>query len=108
MPLSNTIDSYTPELEIFERALDDPKGTRVCYENYNLAHQGRSRFQQARALDRVQSKRIYPETDKLYGKSAYDVLVCRIKEDSEGMFWVYIERHGREILAVESLSEVET
>lgn len=108
MPLPNTIDSYTPELDIFEKALDDPKGARVCYADYNLAHQGRSRFQQARALDRAQNRRIYDKTDRLYGKSVYDVLVCRIREDDSGEWWVYIERHGREILAVEPLSEVET
>lgn len=108
MPLPNTIDSYTPELEIFERALDDARGARVCYASRELAHQGRSRFQQARVLDRQQSKRIYKPEDKLYGKSAFDVLICRMREDASGEWWVYIERHGREILAVESLSEVES
>lgn len=108
MPLPNTIDSYHHELAIWEQALNDPKGVRVCYPNWDVAHQARSRFQQARALDRQQNKRIYPPDHRLYGKSSFDVLICRIREDASGEHWVYIERHGREVLAVEPLSEVES
>lgn len=108
MPLPNTIDSYTKELEIFERALKDPRGCRVCYDTQTLATQARFRFHQARALDRAQTRRIYDKSDLLYGKSEYDILTCKLREDSSGEWWIYIERHGVEIKAVELLSEVET
>lgn len=108
MPLPNTIDSYHRELEIFQQALNDPEGVRVCYGDKVKARQASFRFHQARALDRTESRRIYKPDDRLYGKSEFDVLVCKLREDADHEWWVYIERHGREVLAVESLSEVET
>lgn len=108
MPLPNTIDSYIPELEIYDQAIADPVGVRICYATEKKAMQARFRFHQAKSLDRARSMRIYKPEDPLYGKSEYDILTCLLKEDASGEWWIYIERHGREVLAVEPLSEVES
>ena len=59
----------------------------------------------ARALLRAQSRQLYDRTDPRFDKSEFDSLMCTIKEDADGYFWVYVERHNADIIAIESLSD---
>jgi len=44
----------------------------------------------------------------MHGRSIYDTIVARIKEDEEGKFWLYLENVMNNIKGpVESLSELE-
>jgi hypothetical protein len=56
----------------------------------------------ARALHREETERLYKPDDPRHGRSPYDPLVVRKpREDSVGHWWVYIERHGSNILSIE-------
>ena len=107
MSLPNQIGAYGPELDLFDRAIDDPKGIRVHAGSETAAEQMRFRLHQARALQRVENTRIYDKTDPRHGNCEYDKLICRLREDTEHQWWVYIERHGVEVSRIESLSEIE-
>ena len=100
MSLPQTLDAYHDCIEIFDRALENK--TRVAFASYGEAHQFQLRMCQCRALGRDETMRLYPRDDKRHGRSPYDVLVVRkpVKDDNNE-WWVYIEKHGSNILAVE-------
>ena len=99
--------SYGDAYEAFDRAKDDPKGIRVKFEDFAGAATFRSRLHYARQVDRRDNLQIYEESDPLYGRSVYDTLVVRIKPDTEGCSWVYIEHASIGDRVVESLSELD-
>jgi hypothetical protein len=103
--LTDQIAAYTDCLDIFDRAIEDRVGTRIQFKTFAEAHMFRMRLNHARVLVRRESQRVYERNDPRWGKSEYDILICRIKEDEEGFHWVYLERHGTEILVVESLDD---
>lgn len=100
--------SYGDAYDALDRAKDDAKGIRLRFDDYSAAATFRSRVHYARAVDRRDNAQIYDESDPLFGRSAYDPLVVRIKQDSEGLWWVYIEHASIENMVVESLSDVQT
>lgn len=109
MSLSNQFGAYDGEIDLFEKALDDPKGLRINYgANKSRAEHARMRLHHARGLHREQNKRVYEKDDPRWGKSEFDKLICRLREDGDGEWWVYIERYGLDVIAVEPLSEIET
>lgn len=108
MSLPNSIAAYTDCFDILTRAVDDPKGVRVRFADEGKAKFFQLRANQARTLQREESMRIYDRGDVRWGKSEYDALVVRNPiEDTEGAWWVYVERHSAQITEVESLSEIE-
>lgn len=99
--------SYGDSYDALDRAKDDPKGIRIRFKDYAEASTFRSRLHYARQVDRRDNLQIYDESDPLFGRSVYDTLVVRIREDTEGAWWVYIEHASIEDKVVESLSEIE-
>lgn len=100
--------SYGDAYDALERAKDDPKGIRVRFKDNAAAQTFRSRLHYARQVDRRDNLQICSEDEPLYGRSVYDTLVVRIKEDTEGAWWVYIEHATLDERTVESLSEIES
>ncbi len=97
--------SYSDAYDAFDRAKDDPKGIRLRFDNLAAAQTFRSRLHNARSNDRRDNTTIYELGDPLYGRSVYDTLIVRIKEDVEKKFWVYIEHTSIDKMVVESLSD---
>lgn len=108
MALPNQIAAYEDCFDIFDKALADDKGVRVSFEDHGQARYFQLRMCNARALQRAESTRLYDRTDIRWNKSIYDGLVVRNPApDPDGVWWVYIERHGAQITGVESIAEIE-
>jgi len=108
MPLSEVVGAYNDCFDYFEKALGDPAGIRVKFNSREEAYTFQIRMNYARTLQRRDSRRLYEPKDPRWGTSEFDHLVVRSpREDSEGMWWIYIEHQGRNVLAVESLSDIE-
>lgn len=96
--------AYNDAFEAMNKALDDPTGIRIQVGTLAAAYTMRSRLHYARQIDRRDNSSL-PEDDELYARSAFDVLIVRIKADVEGKYWVYIERSTLGNLVIEPLSE---
>lgn len=108
MSLSTQLPAYTDCEELFDRAIADEKGIRVCYQTENQAKLAQMRLHQFRKLLREQSKRLFDKGDPRWGMSEYDKLVVRSPQvDTDGEWWIYIEHIGLAAAAVENLSELE-
>ena len=107
MPLSNQITAYEDCRNLFDAATEDSLGARLKFPTYTEALYFRNRMNQARSLEREESKRIYDKTSPAYGKTDYDAFVVRIREDTEGWFWVYVERRETLFDKIEKLSDLE-
>lgn len=99
--------SYGDAYEALDLAKDDAKGVRLKQKDYASACTFRSRIHYARQIDRKDNLECCDPGDPLYGRSAYDTLVVRIKQDTEGAWWVYIEHASIASMIVESLSKIE-
>ena len=108
MALSDQIAAYDDCYDLFDKAMAHPKGVRAQFEDYPTAHHFRLRMNHSRILLRRESKRIYEAADPRWNKSEYDGLVIRLREDEESKWWVYVERNGGQILAVETLDDVDS
>jgi hypothetical protein len=107
MSLPEYLGAYEDCFSLYQRALDDPIGARACFTTESGAKTFQMRMHQARALDRRESMRIYTRDQPQWGKSEFDVLkVLSAQEDTEGNWWIYVQRHGVEIKVIESLSEL--
>jgi hypothetical protein len=106
--------SYQDVYDIFNRALEDPKGIRLPYDNYTDAKYFQMRMHQARVIDRKENAKIFPPGDVLHGQSQYDVLQVKLvgPVDDEhsptgSTTFVYVEPKDKNIPDIESLSEIE-
>lgn len=99
--------SYGDAYEALDLAKDDAKGIRLKQKDYASAATFRSRIHYARQVDRKDNLDIYDPGDPLFGRSVYDTLVVRIKQDTENRWWIYIEHATIANMVVESLSEIE-
>lgn len=108
MSLPNQIAAYDDCFDIFARAAEDEKGVRVRFDEHSKAKFFQLRMCQARALERAESTRLYEKSDVRWNKSSFDKLVVRNPiQDTEGGWWVYIERHGAQVTDIEAISEIE-
>lgn len=104
MSLPNRIAAYEDCFSIYERAAASSKGTRVAFASRGEAEYFAMRMQQARSLQRAESRQVYEPHDTRYDKSLYDSLIVRrAVEDDNGDWWVYIQRHESNILAIEDV-----
>ncbi len=108
MSLPTQIAAYGDCFDLFNRAKNDDRGIRVFIGLENVALRLRHRMQMARRLQRDESKRLYDLHAPQWGKSEFDDLVVTVRKDTEGDWWLYIERYGMEIGEIESLSETGT
>lgn len=114
MTISTTRMAYADIFEIYEKAMDDPKGVRIPFNTRGDAVYYRMRLHTARTIDRNDNIKLYAKGDPLYGQSKYDVLQVRIlhgvampEEDIVECWFVYIEPRDKGVGEIESLSEVE-
>lgn len=107
MSLPKQIGAYKDCFELFEKAKADEVGARAQLPTQKAAYVFQMRMHQARALEREESRKAYKSFELPYNKSEFDDLIVTIKEDTEGCWWVYVERHGAAIIAIETLSELE-
>lgn len=105
MALSNSIAAYDDCFAHFDRAQAAENGIRILMSTESEANYLRFRLNQARALERKESCRIYDRTDPLYGKSENDCFRISVMRSAEGEtgFWVYIRKWHQQFDAVEEL-----
>jgi hypothetical protein len=105
MSLPTRLDAYHDCIDIFDAAVANTKGRRVAFATREKANIFQLRMCNARRLHREESTRLYERDDPQWGRSPYDRLVVRKPvEDEAGEWWVYIEPHGSDILAVEDVA----
>ena len=88
MSLPTSLRSYIDCQKVFEAAVADPKGARVCLGTYDACINMRSRMHYFRKLDRNANADTYPEGHPMHGVSAYDDFVIQIRPDTAGEFWL--------------------
>ncbi len=106
MSLPTALRAYDECRDLFDRALDDPKGARACLGTYDACFALRTRMHYFRRLDAKANASAYEQGHPMHGTSVYDTLQVRILSDEDGKFWLYIEPRSGGILAIEGLSEV--
>jgi hypothetical protein len=82
-----------------DRALANGKGVRIFCGDQATATGLRQRVYTLRKLDRRSSLRVYTPDDPMYGKSAYDAVICTPRVDTNEEWWLYIEVASPERLA---------
>lgn len=106
MTLSDSLLAYDIEIDLFDKAVEDGSGVRILCKSLDAALTLRARMHQARALDRRSNLRLYEKGHRMYGHSAYDPFMCRIKT-TDGKVYLYIEKLAVAAEDVEGLSVVE-
>ncbi len=89
----------------FEAALADPRGVRLPFPDMDAATAYRFRLHAARRIAREENQSIYAPTHPLHGRSEYDPLVCRIRQEGPTHF-IYIERMAQPV-EIQPLSEID-
>ncbi len=110
MSSPTTRQAYHHIYEIWEKALEDPKGIRVQMADFDKANHLRMRLHQARTIAREDNARLYIEDkgNAMYGASIYDQLQVRIYTDTDRITWLYIEPRTADIIgSPQPLSEIE-
>ena len=93
---SSSILSYPDIRQLMDRALDSEKGVRLKFDTVKSAMMFVWRCNAFRSLDRKENKKIYKEeTHSLHGRSIYDTLQVKRREEQV------------EIVPVKMFSEVE-
>lgn len=108
MSSPTTRQAYTHCYNIYDQAMDDPRGVRMQLPTYDAAVNLRMRMHQARSIDRDDNARMYDPSHALYGCSIYDALQIRIFTDADRVTWLYIEPRTADIIGeVQPLSDIE-
>lgn len=104
----NSILAYDDCQRVFDAALADLKGARVCLGTQEACFNMRTRMHYFRHLDRKANKSTYPEGHVLHGTSRYDPYVVRDPiRDEDGQWWLYVEPRSSTQMIIEGLSEIE-
>ncbi len=92
MSLSNSRLAFADCETLFDKALDSPNGARwqAGDGSYGDQMHFRSRMHQFRTIVRKDNKEIYGEGEPLYGRSVYDALTIRVREDADHKWWLYV------------------
>lgn len=105
MSLPQRLAAYDDCREVFDRATANPHGTRVAFKTYGEAHIFSLRMHTCRKLERDEMARIYDAMDTRWGKTEWDHLMVRKPaDDGNGLWWVYVEPQGKNIVVVEDLT----
>lgn len=104
--------AFTDVFDVFDKALSASKGVRLPFDSKNEATYFRMRMNQARAVDRNESKKVYPKDDPMYGQSQYDILSIRLIgpiEDENSptgqTTFLYIEPKEKRMPQIEELED---
>jgi hypothetical protein len=104
MVISTARLAYSDCFDLMDRAIEDSIGCRAQFDDEGQAMHFRMRLNKARVIDRECNMAAYTPDSPMYGQSIYDKLVARLRIDTEGKWWVYVE-HRALMGIVESLSE---
>lgn len=107
MPIPTNRMSYKDIYDVYDAALDDPKGIRLAFSNLGDAKNYQMRMHNARAIDRRENKKTFPEGDPMHGQSTYDILQVRIRHGEDGTVFLYVEPKDKNAPEIEPLSEIE-
>lgn len=105
MTVSDSALAYVDVYAKLDAALEDPAGVRLKMDSLADATYFRLRCHQARKINRRENTFTYEKGHPLWRKSAYDVLVLRIRQ-VEGAWYLYFERSDIIVGEVESLSDL--
>jgi hypothetical protein len=110
MPSPTNRLSYKDVYDIYDQALEDPKGIRLAFPDLGSARNFQMRMHHARAVDRRDNLTACPKGDPMHGQSTYDVLQVRIREQNDGEgneVFLYIEPKDKLRPEIERLSDIE-
>lgn len=105
MSLPTSRLAFVDCIEVFDRALEDPKGIRVRQKDSDAAWHYRMRMHQARKLIQNDNRQTYEEDHPMFGRSIYDTLAIRIRKVDD-IFYLYIAPYATPT-EIEPLSEIE-
>lgn len=106
MSVSKSRLAYDDCFIVMDKALE-LNGVRVEFAERGKATYFRMRLNSARDIDRQENRVTYDTAHLMHGRSVYDTLIFRVKEDTEGSFWVYLEMNDTRNLVIEPLGESE-
>jgi len=106
MTLSNSLSAYRDCKELFESAAEDDAGARALLRSSDHGTNLRMRMNYFRKLDRKANAEIYQPGHPLHGASAYDEFAISLAQDTNGEWWIYVQRRQSMLGVVEKLSEV--
>lgn len=92
MPMPTSPLSYSDCYQLFDAAVADAKGARVCKGAKAHAEHFRFRCNYARKINRDENARTYERGHPLHGRSEYDQVTLTLREDTDGLWWVYAEQ----------------
>lgn len=105
MALSNSISAYEDCYAHFDRANASANGIRILLTTEKEANYLRFRLNQARALERRDTMRLYPRDDPRFGKSENDKFRISVIPAAEGEtgYWVYLQPWDQKVEEIEEL-----
>jgi hypothetical protein len=104
MTTSTSRLAFTDCLDIFDRALNARVGVRRMFDDYGPAAHFITRMHRFREIDRRDNAESYEKGHPLHGRSVYDqCVVRRPRVDSEGKWWVYIEKMDVSTMVIEEI-----
>jgi len=108
MSLPTTRLAYADAYDAFDQALADSVGIRIQFDTEEQAKHFRFRLNYARQMDRDDNRKTYAPDHPLFGKSAYDRLVARIRREQEdGKWYLYLETSlNPDQLVIQSLAKL--
>lgn len=104
MATSTSRLSYQDCYDILDKAIANEKGIRFPVSDYGYGNHLRVRLHYSRTLDRQENRITYPPEHKLHGRSIYDPIVVRLKQEGERWF-MYLERHDIDSFDIQPLGE---
>ena len=93
MTLPTSLHAYASELDAYAKAVASPKGIRIEFPTDRAASAYMARLHQCRCLDRKENLSVYDPGDPMYGKSDYDTIRVSKREDTDGGWWLYLEKN---------------
>lgn len=79
MPAPQNLQAFGSEIEIWQRALESPRGIRVPMPDSAAATRLRQRLFQARERQRKEHRKVFAPDDLQYGKSFYEAFSIKIE-----------------------------
>jgi hypothetical protein len=100
--------AYQDCYDLMEKAISSefPSGLRVKFVSENEAVNFRHRLHNARQVDRVDNSKVFPDGHPMFGRSVYDVIICRIRRRGDG-YWLGLERVDAREFTIEPLPKSE-
>jgi hypothetical protein len=95
MPAAANLDAHKAYLEVWQQALEAPRGIRVRTAS---PLDFRARMYHARAADRRANAKIYPPDHLMHSKSYFDALAIKLEADAVRIVPTDIEIEGVEQL----------